>query len=105
MAVADAVAIAVDGDGAARARLSGVLTAQLQVLADQPAACRALIADLGLASRIPDIAQAIIDAFYGSIERLLREGADDGSSARSASAASPTWSSLGRCTSSRSWAS
>ena len=79
VAVADAVAIAADGDGDARARLTGVLTAQLQVMADQPAVCRALIADLGRAGRIPDIAQAIIDAFYGPIERLLREGAEDGS--------------------------
>lgn len=79
VAVADAVAIAADGDGDARDRLTGVLTAQLQVMADQPAVCRALIADLGRAGRIPDITQAIIDAFYGPIERLLRAGAEDGS--------------------------
>ena len=79
VAMADAVAIAADGGGAARDRLTGVLTAQLQVMADQPAVCRALIADLGRAGRLPDITQAIVDAFYGPIERLLREGAEDGS--------------------------
>jgi AcrR family transcriptional regulator len=78
-AMADAVAIAADGDGDARQRLAGVLTAQLQVMADQPAVCRALIADLGRAGRIPDIAQAITDAFYSPVERVLREGAADGS--------------------------
>ncbi len=78
-AMADAVAIATDAEGEARARLAGVLTAQLQVMADQPAVCRALIADLGRAGRIPDIAQAITDAFYSPVDRLLREGAADGS--------------------------
>ena len=79
VAMADAVAVAADGVGDARDRLIGVLTAQLQVMADQPAVCRALIADLGRAGRIPDIAQAISDAFYGPVDRLLREGAQDGS--------------------------
>jgi AcrR family transcriptional regulator len=78
-AMADAVAIAADGDGDARHRLSHVLTAQLDVMAQQPAVCRALIADLGRAGRIPDIAQAIADAFYRPIERVLREGAQEGS--------------------------
>lgn len=76
-AVADAVAIAVDGEGDARQRLTRVLAAQLDVMADQPAVCRALIADLGRAGRIPDIAQAIADAFYRPVERLLREGAEE----------------------------
>ena len=78
-AMADAVAIAADGDGDARHRLSHVLTAQLDVMAQQPAVCRALIADLGRAGRIPDIAQAIADAYYRPIERLLHEGAEEGS--------------------------
>ncbi len=76
-AVADAVAVAVDGNGDARSRLTGVLTAQLEVMADQPAVCRALIADLGRAGRIPDIAEAIADAFYRPVERLLREGIEE----------------------------
>jgi AcrR family transcriptional regulator len=76
-AIADAVEIAVDSHGDARERLTGVLTAQLDVMADQPAVCRALIADLGRAGRIPDIAQAIADAFYRPVERLLREGAEE----------------------------
>ena len=78
-AMADAVAIAADGDDDARHRLRSVLTAQLDVMAQQPAVCRALIADLGRAGRIPDIAQAIADAFYRPVERLLREGAEEGS--------------------------
>jgi AcrR family transcriptional regulator len=78
-AMADAVAIAVDGGGDARSRLAGVLAAQLGVMAEHPAVCRALIADLGRAGRIPDIARAIADAFYRPIERLLREGAEEGS--------------------------
>lgn len=79
VAIADAVAIAVEGDGTARQRLIAVLTAQLDVMAQQPAVCRALIADLGRAGRIPDIAQALADAFYVPVERLLREGATEGS--------------------------
>jgi AcrR family transcriptional regulator len=78
-AMADAVAIAADGDGDGRHRLRCVLTAQLEVMAEQPAVCRALIADLGRAGRIPDIAQALADAFYRPVERLLREGAEEGS--------------------------
>ena len=78
-AMADGVAIAVDAEGTARDRLLGVFTAQLQVMADQPDVCRALIADLGRAGRMPDIAEAITTAFYAPVERLLREGAQDGS--------------------------
>jgi TetR/AcrR family transcriptional regulator len=79
VSVTDAVAIAAAADGTARERLIGVLAAQLEVMAEQPAVCRALIADLGRAGRIPDIAQAIVDAFYTPVERLLREGAAEGS--------------------------
>ncbi|MFZ6003234.1 MAG: TetR/AcrR family transcriptional regulator [Actinomycetota bacterium] len=79
VAVADAVAIAVDAAGAARDRLLGVIAAQLQVMADQPDVCRALISDLGRAGRIPDVAVAITEGFYAPLEQLLREGEADGS--------------------------
>lgn len=78
-AMRDAVAIASEADGSGRDRLLGVIGAQLQVMADQPDVCRALFTDLGRAGRIPDIAEAITNAFYAPVEELLREGATDGS--------------------------
>jgi TetR/AcrR family transcriptional regulator len=78
--IADEVAIAVQApDRTAAERLAAVIRAQLSVMAAQPAVGRALIGDLGRAGRIPEIATAIRDAYYGPIEGLLAEGARDGS--------------------------
>mgnify|MGYP000097149055 CR=1 FL=1 len=78
--IADEVAIAVQQpDMTAAQRLRAVIRAQLSVMSEQPAVCRALIGDLGRAGRIPEIAEAIRSAYYAPVEELLAEGARDGS--------------------------
>jgi AcrR family transcriptional regulator len=77
--VADAVAIALEADGSASDRLGAVIRAQFQVMAEQPSVWRALIADLGRAGRMPEIAERVAEAYLMPVERLLGEGADDGS--------------------------
>lgn len=77
--MADEVAIAVEQEGTAAERLAGVIHAQLTVMAEQPAVCRALLGDLGRAGRIPDIAEAIRKAYHAPVEALLVQGAQDGS--------------------------
>ncbi len=61
-----------------RHRLEAVVRAKIDVMARHPATCRALIADLGRAGRIPEIAAAIQEAFHHPVRRLLAEGAADG---------------------------
>ena len=77
--VAGAVAVACDAPGTAQERLVGVMTAQLQIMATQPAVCQALMADLGRAGRVPEIAEALAGAFSTPLQNLLAEGAADGS--------------------------
>jgi AcrR family transcriptional regulator len=76
--VTEAVAVAVSGEGTARDRLEAVVRAKVEVMARHPATCRALIADLGRAGRIPDIAAAIQAAFHHPVRRLLADGEADG---------------------------
>jgi TetR/AcrR family transcriptional regulator len=78
-AVTDAVAIALETDGDAATRLEAVIDAQLRVMNDHPAACRALISELGRAGRIPEIVLALDSAYYAPLAQLLAEGAADGS--------------------------
>jgi AcrR family transcriptional regulator len=78
-AIAGDVAVAVGGDGPASERLAGVVRAQLDVMVRNPALCRALVGDLGRATRLPELAAALSAAFYEPVEQLLREGAEDGS--------------------------
>jgi hypothetical protein len=60
-------------------RLGRVIQAQLAGMAEQPAVWRALAADLGRAARLPELAEALSTAYYQPVERLLAEGAADGS--------------------------
>jgi TetR/AcrR family transcriptional regulator len=76
---ADAVAVALDQPGSGADRLRAVIDAQLAVMAEQPAVCRALISELGRAGRIPEIASAIEAAYYTPVAQVLAEGAADGS--------------------------
>lgn len=78
-AISDAVHVALDGPGVAADRLRGVVAAQVDVMNDHPAVCRALLSELGRAGRIPEIAEAIADAYYRPVARVLAEGAADGS--------------------------
>lgn len=77
--VADEVAIAVQSDRPGAVRLGEVIRAQLRVMAEQPAVCRALVGELGRAGRIPEIAAMIHAAYYQPVQALLAEGVADGS--------------------------
>jgi TetR/AcrR family transcriptional regulator len=76
--MAEAVAGAAGGPGTARDRMEAVVRAKIGVMARHPATCRALMADLGRAGRIPEIAAAIQEAFHQPVRRLLTEGEADG---------------------------
>jgi TetR/AcrR family transcriptional regulator len=76
--ISEAVAGAVAGPGTAAERMEAVVRATVEVTARHPATCRALMADLGRAGRIPDIAAAIQAAFHQPVRRLLAEGEADG---------------------------
>ncbi|MCA0145444.1 MULTISPECIES: TetR/AcrR family transcriptional regulator [Blastococcus] len=84
--IADQVAIAAMGEGSARDRLVGVVRAQLAVMAEQPAVCRALTGELGRAGRVPALAAAIRAAYHAPVVELLHQGATDGSLAQVADA-------------------
>ncbi|AXN50451.1 transcriptional regulator BetI (plasmid) [Mycobacterium marinum E11] len=75
----DEVSTIVGAEGTGIDRLHGVITAQLQMMAQRPAVCRALIGELGRAARIPVIADMISAAYLEPVEALLRAGAADGS--------------------------
>ena len=76
--MAEAVATAAARPGTARHRMEAVIRAKIDVMARHPATCRALMADLGRAGRIPEIAAAIQAAFHHPVRRLLAEGEADG---------------------------
>ncbi len=77
--IAEAVQAAATDEGLARERLERVVSVQLEVLAAHPASLRVLVADLGRAGRIPEIADAIRTAFHEPVHTLLADGAEDGS--------------------------
>ncbi|AFJ33665.1 MULTISPECIES: TetR/AcrR family transcriptional regulator [Mycobacteriaceae] len=77
--VAHEVAAVVEAEGSAAQRLHAVISAQLRVMAQRPAVCRALIGELGRAARMPVIADMISAAYFAPVETLLRAGAGDGS--------------------------
>jgi AcrR family transcriptional regulator len=77
--MAQVVAVASSGVAPARDRLAAVVRAEIDVMARHPATCRALLADLGRAGRIPEISAAIQAAFHHPVRRLLAEGEADGS--------------------------
>jgi AcrR family transcriptional regulator len=77
--VAEDVATVVHSHGTGAQRLGAVISAQLRVMAQRPAVCRALIGELGRAARIPVIADMISTAYLKPVENLLIAGADDGS--------------------------
>ena len=78
-AVADAVADAADSTGSARRRLERVVLAQLRAMAGHPAACRALIANLGRAAGLPEIAAGVANAFHHPVSAILADGVADAS--------------------------
>jgi AcrR family transcriptional regulator len=78
-ALGEAVAGAAARQGSARRRLEEVVRAQLQVMAERPAACQILIANLGRVARMPELAEAVGRAFLVPVAQLLADGAADGS--------------------------
>ena len=76
--IAGAVGVAVASAETARSRLQAAVGAQLQVMLEHPFLCRALVGNLGRATRLPDLADALRAAFYEPIEQLLADGVDDG---------------------------
>ena len=77
--IAGAVGVAMTSGDTAGARLQAAVRAQLQVMLEHPFLCRALVGDLGRATRLPDLADALRAAFYEPIELLLADGVGDGS--------------------------
>ena len=77
--IASEVGNAVTSPGTARERLEAAVEAQLKVMLEHPSVCRALVGDLGRATRLPELAIALQAAFHQPIEDLLTEGVTDGS--------------------------
>ncbi|WP_148576199.1 TetR/AcrR family transcriptional regulator [Nocardioides caldifontis] len=77
--IAGAVGVAVSTAEDARTRLVAAVVAQLEVMLEHPYLCRALVGDLGRATRLPELALALRAAFYEPIEQLLNDGVADGS--------------------------
>jgi AcrR family transcriptional regulator len=77
--IATEVSSVVDSRGTGADRLHRVIAAQLHVMAQRPASCRALIGQLGRAARMPVIADKIGIAYLEPVESLLLAGAADGS--------------------------
>jgi len=77
--IAGAVGVATSDPGSARDRLRWAVEAQMRVMLENPAACRALVGDLGRATRLPELASALETAFHKPLEQLLTEGVEDGS--------------------------
>ena len=72
-------AAAASGAGDPAVRLAAVIRAQLEHLDNHPAASQLLIANLGRAGKLPDIAARVSQGFEEPVRRLLAEGAADGS--------------------------
>jgi TetR/AcrR family transcriptional regulator len=70
---------AADGPGDASLRLGAVIRAQLEHLNAHPTLSQLLIANLGRAGKLPDIAARVNDGFVEPVKRLLAEGAAEGS--------------------------
>ncbi len=77
--VAAEVQRAVDGDGTGEARLRAALRAQLEVLAGSPETAQLLVANLGRAGRLADIAVAVRAAFHEPVRQVIEAGIADGS--------------------------
>lgn len=76
--IAGAVGAAMSQPGTAHERFRGAVEAQMRVMLENPATCRALVGDLGRATRLPELTSALETAFHRPLEQLLREGVEDG---------------------------
>ena len=73
----EAVGAAAAGPGTGRERLEAVIRAQLELMADEPATCRALILNLGRAAKSADLAAAVDATFYAPLRVVLAQGSRD----------------------------
>ena len=69
---------AIATDRPAKERLGDLITAQLAAMANDPATCQVLLAELGRIDRLPRIAEAVQSAFHRPVAKLLADGAADG---------------------------
>jgi AcrR family transcriptional regulator len=76
--LASTAAAAADGPGDAPTRLRAVIRNQLDHLDAHPTTSQMLIANLGRAGKLPDIAARVNEGFRAPVRRLLAEGAAEG---------------------------
>lgn len=69
---------AIATDRTAKERLGDLITAQLTAMANDPATCQVLLAELGRIDRLPRIAEAVQSAFHRPVAKLLADGAAQG---------------------------
>ena len=73
-----AVAGAARSPGDTQARLDAVVRAQLRHLGANPSIGQLLLANLGKAGKLPDIAAGINDGFHAPVREILADGVRDG---------------------------
>lgn len=73
------VAAAAETVGGTEARLAAVMRAQLSHLDANPTISQMLLANLGKAGKLPEIAAGINEGFLSPVRRILAEGIRDGS--------------------------
>jgi AcrR family transcriptional regulator len=76
--LASTASAAADGPGDVPMRLSAVIRNQLEHLNAHPSTSQLLIANLGRAGRLPDIAARVNEGFRAPVRRLIAEGAAEG---------------------------
>lgn len=76
--LADSSLAASTGEGDAATRLRAVIRAQWETLNAHPTTSQLLIANLGRAGKLPDIAARVREGFHDPVRRLLTEGASEG---------------------------
>lgn len=76
--IAGEVGTAMAAPTSGRERLEAAVEVQLRVMLEHPAVCRALVGDLGRATRLPELAAALRTAFHAPLEDLLAQGVSDG---------------------------
>lgn len=72
------VAGAAQSPGDTRVRLDAVVRAQLRHLGANPAIGQLLLANLGKAGKLPDIAAGVNDGFHAPVRAILADGVRDG---------------------------
>ncbi len=79
-AVASAVedVMSASAGASVRQRLTAIIRVQVELMDDHPATCRVLLAENGRIARLPELGEAVEAAFHRPVEKVLRDGLDDG---------------------------